>query len=111
MKYLKIVNININSVVDYKTLDINQFVAGTQVYDLENGVCLVQTSQADFEPHIDVTELTADEYNTQADIINAMSPQVQEKNEIDELKAENEALKASQASQDELIMSLMLGGA
>ena len=31
--------------------------------------------------------------------------------EIDLLKSENEALKASQASQDELIMSLMLGGA
>lgn len=31
--------------------------------------------------------------------------------EIDVLKSENEALKASQASQDELIMSLMLGGA
>lgn len=30
--------------------------------------------------------------------------------EIDVLKTENEALKASQASQDELIMSLMLGG-
>lgn len=34
----------------------------------------------------------------------------QEPNEIDLLRAENEALKASQASQDELIMSLMLGG-
>lgn len=31
--------------------------------------------------------------------------------EIDVLKSENEELKASQASQDELIMSLMLGGA
>lgn len=30
--------------------------------------------------------------------------------EIEVLKSENEALKASQASQDELIMSLMLGG-
>lgn len=86
MKYLKIININPKGVIDYKTLDINQFVAGTQVYNLENGVCLVQTSQVDFEPHIDVTELTADEYKTQADIINAMSPQVQEKNEIDQLK-------------------------
>ncbi|MEB7771416.1 hypothetical protein [Kurthia gibsonii] len=111
MKYLKIININKTGMIDYKTLDIEQFVAGTQVYDLENGVCLVQTSQVNFEPHSDIMELTVDEYNTQADIINAMSPQVQEKNEIDELKAENEALKASQASQDELIMSLMLGGA
>lgn len=34
-----------------------------------------------------------------------------EPTEIELLKAENEALKASQASQDELIMSLMLGGA
>ncbi|WP_336663581.1 hypothetical protein [Kurthia gibsonii] len=31
--------------------------------------------------------------------------------EIDVLKSENEELKASQASQDELIMALMLGGA
>jgi len=31
--------------------------------------------------------------------------------EIDVLKSENEALKGSQESQDELIMSLMLGGA
>lgn len=111
MKYLKIININPTGMIDYKTLDINQFVAGTQVYDLENGVCLVQTSQVNFEPHSDIMELTVDEYNTQADIINAMSPQVQEKNEIDELKAENEALKASQLEQDTLIMELMLGGA
>lgn len=110
MKYLKIININPTGMIDYKTLDIEQFVAGTQVYDLENGVCLVQTSQDNFEPHIDVTELTADEYNTQADIINTMSPVVQEKTEIEKLKAENEALKASQSSQDELIMSLVLGG-
>lgn len=34
----------------------------------------------------------------------------QEPNEIDLLRAENEVLKASQASQDDLIMSLMLGG-
>lgn len=86
MKYLKIININSTGMIDYKTLDIEQFVAGTQVYDLENGVCLVQTSQADFEPHIDVTELTEEEYIAQADIINSMSPQVQEKNEIELLK-------------------------
>lgn len=86
MKYLKIININPTGMIDYKTLDIEQFVAGTQVYDLENGVCLVQTSQADFEPHIDVTELTEEEYIAQADIINSMSPQVQEKNEIELLK-------------------------
>lgn len=111
MKYLKIININKTGMIDYKTLDINQFVAGTQVYDLENGVCLVQTPQVNFEPHSDIMELTVDEYNTQVDIINAMSPQVQEKNEIDELKAENEALKASQLEQDTLIMELILGGA
>lgn len=111
MKYLKIININPKGVIDYKTLDINQFVAGTQVYDLEKGVCLVQTSQVNFEPHSDIMELTVDEYNTQVDIINAMSPQVQEKNEIDELKVENEALKASQLEQDTLIMELILGGA
>lgn len=34
-----------------------------------------------------------------------------EPTEIELLRTENEALKASQASQDELIMSLMLGGA
>ncbi|WIL37531.1 hypothetical protein QN089_09195 [Kurthia sp. YJT4] len=111
MKYLKIININPKGMIDYKTLDINQFVAGTQVYDLENGVCLVKTSEDNYTPHADIIELTEAEYNEQRDIINSMSPQVQEKNEIDELKAENEALKASQLEQDTLIMELILGGA
>ena len=110
MKKLKISKINSSNVIDYKTLDINQFIAGSQVYDLENGVCLVETTQDNYEPHADIFELTEEEYNAQADIINSMSPVSQEKNEIELLRAENEALKASQASQDELIMSLMLGG-
>lgn len=37
--------------------------------------------------------------------------ELQEQTEIEKLKAENEALKSSQTSQDELIMSLILGGA
>lgn len=111
MKHLKIVDININSVVDYKSLDINQFISGSQVYDFTNGVCLVKTSEDNYTPHTDIIELTESEYNEQREIINSISPQVQEKNEIDELKAENEALKASQLEQDTLIMELILGGA
>lgn len=40
-------------------------------------------------------------------VINALPTSLERLNEI---QSENEALKASQASQDELIMSLMLGG-
>lgn len=86
MKYLKIISINQVSSVDYKTLDINQFVAGSQVYDFANGVCLVQTSEDNYTPHADIIELTESEYSEQRDIINSMSPQAQEKDKIAQLE-------------------------
>lgn len=86
MKNLKILNINTTSIVDYKNLDISKFIPDSQVYDFENGVCLVKTSEDTYTPHTDIIELTEAEYIEQRDIINAMSPQVQEKNEIDQLK-------------------------
>ena len=46
--------------------------------------------------------------NSDGEIIHSLPTAEQE---VVALKTENEALKASQASQDELIMSLMLGGA
>lgn len=110
MKFLKVIEILSASTVDYKNLDIEKFIPGTQVYDLENGVCLVQTTEEDFEPHAHIFELTAEEYHTQAEIINAMTPVGQELTEIEKLKAENEALRASQLEQDALIMKLYLGG-
>lgn len=100
MKYLKILSINQVSIIDYKTLDINQFIVDSQVYDFTNGVCLVQTSEDNYTPHEDIIELTEDEYNEQRDIINSMSPQVQEKNEIDELKVQNA----------QIILALVNGG-
>lgn len=89
MKYLKIINLFGNQKsgdVDYKGLIIEQFTPYSQVYDFENGVCLVQTSEDNYTPHADVIELTESEYNEQRDIINSMSPQVQEENKIEELE-------------------------
>jgi len=43
--YLKLINMNYNGKVDYKGLDLKKFIAGTQVYDIDNKVFLVKTNE------------------------------------------------------------------
>jgi hypothetical protein len=65
MKYLKINNIyqEGETRLDYKTLDIEQFVPGSQVYPIFDNFCLVKTRQDDYPIHPDIEEITEQEYN------------------------------------------------
>ena len=73
MKFLKIRNIG-NGVIDYKGLDINQFLPGFQVYPSGVDYCLVATNEDDFTEHTDVQEITQAEYEQERDEVLASMP-------------------------------------
>ena len=60
--YIKVINMNFNGQIDYKGLNINKFKAGTQVYDFENNVFLVNTNEEVSETE-DISIITETEYN------------------------------------------------
>lgn len=92
-----------NGQPDYKGLDISKFIGGSHIYDFEENTCIVETSEkAVLEG--DVEGLTREQYDL------ALSSIPIPVDRIEELRKENEALKQSQADQDEIIMQLMLGG-
>lgn len=76
MRHLKITNILLpGGVIDYKGLDIEQFVPGSQVYPHDTLFALVATEQEDIPTHPDVIELTEQQYNDEvADVIANMPP-------------------------------------
>lgn len=63
MKYVKINNIlGIGGgAVDYKGLDVNKFIAGSQRYDINNNYCIVLTSE-DFSEVTDVKVIIKENY-------------------------------------------------
>lgn len=104
-KYVKLEGFQTESGnVNYKGLDINLFVAGSQVYDFEEDIFLVITDEEDIEM-FDAQELKAEEYND-------MKREIQKRKETNHKSYEEEVteLKQLQAEQDEAIMLLMLGG-
>lgn len=59
--YIKVINMNFNGQIDYKGLNINKFKAGTQVYDFENNVFLVNTNE-EVTTTSDILVITEEEY-------------------------------------------------
>lgn len=66
MQYLKINNLqNKFGQCDYKGLDLNQFIAGSQIYAQDFSCCLIATNEDITTLPTDVTELQETDYNTQ----------------------------------------------
>lgn len=66
MRYFKIINlINKFEQCDYKGLEINQFIAGSQVYASDNSCCLIATNENITTIPTDVIELQEVDYDTQ----------------------------------------------
>lgn len=67
MKLLKILNYKESNIfgyeaISYKTLDINQFIPGSQLYPLIENWCAVATTEISYTYHKDIIELTEQEY-------------------------------------------------
>lgn len=60
--YLKIINLLVYGNPDYKGLDINKFISGSQVYDLKNGICFLKTDELNIPQNVDVTVLSEADY-------------------------------------------------
>jgi len=60
--------------IDYKGLDINQFVPGSQVYAYDVTECVIATSEDWQGDHPDVIELTQEEYEAKAEELKATYP-------------------------------------
>jgi len=89
MKLLKIFNwITPNGTADYKGLDIELFTPGTQVYP-DDSVCYIGTVEVDIPQHADIKVITQAEYDAVVESIPSPIDPLQE------LKAENEAIKQS----------------
>lgn len=76
---------------DYKGLDINLFVSGSQVYDLEAGICFVKTNEQSAPQNSDITVLNEADYITGTDAIKtAMQTQEQTmEQKVQGLEAQN----------------------
>lgn len=86
--YIKITNLaNAQGQCDYKGLNINQFIAGSQVYDLANNIALIKTSENVTIVNADITILTEADYNTQKQQIETAQKTNQPKSEVEELKS------------------------
>ena len=59
--YIKVINMNYNGKIDYKGLDINKFISGTQVYDFDNQIFLVNTTE-EVTATSDILIITQEEY-------------------------------------------------
>lgn len=61
---LKIKNIvGERGVIDYKGLDIDFFVAGSQYYKLDNSFCVLETTEDEIPESEDVEVLSIEQYN------------------------------------------------
>lgn len=107
MKLLKISNwLTERGSADYKGLDIDLFVPGTQIYP-DHSVCYIGTDQDDIPQHADIEEITQEQYD---DVIASLPEPV---DPLQELKDENARLAAADLDNKEAIATLyemMLGG-
>lgn len=94
MKLLKISNLvgQFGGQVDYKGLNIDQFIPGSQVYKHDFSYCIVATFEESTSLHSDVTELTPEQYSVEKQVIIAeiqelTPPPVEDR--ITQLEAEN----------------------
>lgn len=99
MKYIKIVNlIQQEGICDYKGLDIDKFISGKQVYDIEQGnIAYIITNEDNYVPHNDLIEINEQLY-------------IQHKLDIENRPralTEMELLHQKTAEQDRVIEELM----
>lgn len=83
---------------DYKGLNIQKFIAGSQVYAHDFSRCVIATNEDDFIGHPDVTELTQEQYVAEKQAILEAYPKTRETIE--------ETITAQQTQIDELIIML-----
>ena len=84
MKILRIENyIKQDGSCDYKGLNINQFIGGTQIY-LNDEICYVKTDQDDFENHPEIMEVTDEMYQNEYSKLKTAdnSPSIQRQMEL-----------------------------
>ncbi|WP_088187534.1 hypothetical protein [Desulfosporosinus sp. FKA] len=106
MKYLKIVNLtNQFGQCDYKGLDIEQFVPGSQAYSTDRSYCLVTTNENITTLPIDVTELQEADYTTQRQSIIS---QQQANDPIKQLQSQNTQLQSDLAVANKSIGELTI---
>lgn len=109
MKYLKINNLtNKFGQPDYKGLNLDLFINGSHAYKVDHTICVLATEEESIPTHVDLIELTEEEYDVEYANIREeqeqhnAQPQLQD--EVDSLKTQ---LKATQEALDFLLMGGM----
>jgi len=59
-----------NGKADYKGLDIQKFVPGSQNYKMDNSFCVLETNEEDIISHLDIEVINKEKYVTLTDEIN-----------------------------------------
>ena len=90
--------------VDYKGLDISQFVPGSQVYAYDISECVIATNEDWQGNHPDVIELTQAEYETKATELRAAYPEP-EPDKVEQLE-----FQFAEATQAITELSILIGG-
>lgn len=111
MKYIEVADlVNIFGQSDYKGLNIDLFISGSQVYSTDMSVFIGATTEELLPVHADLTEITEAEYiSKKADIIASYPLPKEEQNavKISELEAQ---LKTAQEDNANLVTMLVEGG-
>lgn len=76
MFYYKILNLNNNGVMDYKTINIGKNVAGSQVYAADTSYCIL--ANLEDVTHKDLVKLTHEQYVAEKAIIENEAPPSEE---------------------------------
>lgn len=99
MEYIKVINLfNLGGTADYKGLDLQKIVPGTQLYPVNENYCIVGYN-GDIPNHADLTVVTEEEWlNLRTEIENN-----QPKSPIQELEEK-------QALMQQALDELLLGG-
>lgn len=106
MKFIKISNLqDMFNQVDYKGLDLNKFIAGSQVYMPDLSQCLIATAEVDIPSHSDILELTENEYHFERQVIIEIINSLPKPKTLEEANAEIETLKMMVAE-----LGLQIGG-
>lgn len=104
MKYIKIVNLIDNGgIADYKGLDINMIVPGSQEYTQNHAQCILATKQAIVKSHIDITELTEVEYQAEKKFFLDGLPKSKS---VEDMSADIELLQAENAELKQAVLDL-----
>lgn len=99
MKFVKINNLfGLNGQADYKGMNLNNIIAGTQSYSHDDNSCVLGYS-GEVSAHPDLTEVTEQEYRL-----------VKQEFESKRPKSELEILKEEQALMKQALDELLLGG-